>query len=456
LRKQKALLRWSSGIVLAACALPVFLHAQTPKRRLVVVISLDGFPAYALDDPRLPVPTLRKLAREGLVASSMKPINPTVTWPNHTAIVTGVDASEHHVLFNGLLTRPAGGARPTIEPWRDKDVMVHAPTIYDLAHDAGLITAQVDWVAIYHAKTISWQFPELPDPNGPIERELIADGTVTPEQLRTFEDSSQAWQDDMWTAAAKNILERHQPNLLLFHLLTLDDINHEYGPMSPASFTAMAFLDGKVKQIVDILESSAPSTDATLLIVSDHGFRSIKHKINANVLLHEKGLLNATAGELKGDAWAVAEGGTAMVYVTNPARKSELVPELRRIFTGAEGVDHVYGEEDFSKLGLPIPAMSDQAPDVVLAAAPDYAFGNESEGDYVTQLAAGGTHGYLNTDPKMQAIFIAWGVGVPKGVRVDSISNLDVAPTIAALLGLHMKQAKGHALPQIADPGTHR
>ena len=36
----------------------------------------------------------------------MQPVNPTVTWPNHTAIVTGVDASEHHVLFNGLLTRP--------------------------------------------------------------------------------------------------------------------------------------------------------------------------------------------------------------------------------------------------------------------------------------------------------------------------------------------------------------
>ena len=51
-------------------------------------------------------------------------------------------------------------------------------------------------------KPITWQFPELPDPNGVIERELIADGTVTAEQLRTFEDSSQAWQDEIWTAAA--------------------------------------------------------------------------------------------------------------------------------------------------------------------------------------------------------------------------------------------------------------
>jgi predicted AlkP superfamily pyrophosphatase or phosphodiesterase len=83
-------------------------------------------------------------------------------------------------------------------------------------------------------------------------------------------------------------------------------------------------------------------------------------------------------------------------------------------------------------------------------------FSNESDGDLVTQVASGGTHGYINTDPKMQAIFIAWGAGIPKGVRLNSISNLDVAPTIAVLLGLEMKQAKGHAIPEIATQGTGR
>jgi predicted AlkP superfamily pyrophosphatase or phosphodiesterase len=456
LKKQARLLSWLCCWALTTCAFSVFLHAKTKEHRTVVVISLDGFPAYALEDPRLPIPTLRKLALEGVAAASMRPVNPTVTWPNHTAIVTGVDASEHHVMFNGLLTRPDGGERPTVEPWRDKEVMVHAPTIYDVAYQAGLTTAQVDWVAIYRAKTITWQFPELPDPNGVIERELIADGTVTAEQLRTFEDSSQAWQDEIWAAAAEEILERHKPNLLLLHLLTLDDTNHECGPMSPASFTAMAFLDAKVKQILDVLQRTGLSRDATLIVVSDHGFRNIKHKVHPNVLLRKHGLLSEGPGQSKGDAWVLPEGGTAGVYLTNSARKPELVSELRNILTGVEGIDHVYGVEDFAQLGLPVPAASDQAPDLVLAAAPDYMFSNESDGDLVTQVASGGTHGYLNTDPKMQAIFIAWGAGVPKGVRLNSISNLDVAPTIAALLGLEMKQAKGHAIPEIATQGTGR
>jgi len=456
LKRQATLLRWQCAVAMIVFAAPAFLHAQTKmqKGRTVVVISLDGFPAYALDDPRLPIPTLRKLAREGAIAASMRPVNPTVTWPNHTAMVTGVDASEHQVLFNGLLTRPNGGGRPSIEPWRDKELMVHAPTIYDIAHQAGLTTAQVDWVAIYRAKTITWQFPELPDPKGLIEREMIAAGTVTAEQLRTFEDSSQAWQDQIWTDAAAEILEKHRPNLLLFHLLTLDDTNHEYGPMSAASFTAMASLDSRVKQILDVLERTGLSRNATLIIVSDHGFRTVKHRIHPNVLLREKGLLSEGPSQSKADAWVLSEGGTAVVYVTNPNRKVELVAELRRILTGAEGVDRVYGVEDFPKLGLPVPAVSDQAPDLVLAATPDYMFSNEAEGDFVTQVAVGGTHGYLNTDPKMQAIFIAWGAGITRGIHLNHISNLDVAPTIAALLGLKMNQVGGHAIQQIVKHDT--
>ena len=346
MNKRPNSLRWLCALVLIACATPARVSAKprTQKHRTVVVISLDGFPAYALEDPRLPIPTLRKLAREGAVASSMRPVNPTVTWPNHTAIVTGVGPSDHHVLYNGLLVRGDGGVKPSIEPWRDKEEMVHAQTVYDAAYAADLTTAQVDWVAIYKAKTITWQFPELPDPNGGIERELISAGTVTPEQLRTFEASSQAWQDEIWTAAAEDILEKHKPNLLLFHLLTLDDTNHQYGPMTSASLTAMAFLDAKVKQIVDVLQRTGLEKNATLIIVSDHGFRTYKYKIEANVLLREKGLLSAGGVQPVSDVWVMPEGGTAMVYVTNSARKDELVPELRRMFSSAEGIEGVYGE----------------------------------------------------------------------------------------------------------------
>ncbi len=379
----------------------------------------------------------------------MQPINPTVTWPNHTALVTGVDASEHDVLFNGLLVRNPAGTQPSVEPWRDKETLVHATTVYDVAYRAGLTTAQVEWVAIYGAKTITWKFPELPDPDGPVELTMIADGTVTAGQLRKFEDSSQAWQDEIWTDAAVRILKQHKPNLLLLHLLTGDDTNHEYGPMSHASFTAMALLDAYVKRIVDTLQEEGLTRRATVIVVSDHGFRNIKHKLHPNVLLRQSGLI---AGQLKhafGDAWVASTGGTAMVYVSDPTKKEELIPKLKIILANREGIDRVYGPDSFAELGLPLASASDQAPDLVLSALPDYSFGNEVEGNYVTAIDEGGTHGYLNTDPKMQAIFVAWGAGIASGVRLDKISNLDVAPTIAAILGIDMKTAKGHALKEI-------
>src|SRR4029078_652266 len=108
-----------------------------------------------------------------------------VTNPPRT--VRGVVARNNQVFFNRLLERPGKNAPMAIEPWRDKDLLLHSPTIYHAAHDAGYTAAQVDWVAIYNARTIDWKFPELPDPNGEVERELIADGTVTAEQLKTFE-----------------------------------------------------------------------------------------------------------------------------------------------------------------------------------------------------------------------------------------------------------------------------
>src|SRR6185312_10143444 len=86
---------WLGAVVTAAIAFTVSAATIPAKRRMVVVISLDGFPAYTLQDPKLPVPTLRRLAERGSSAKRMSPINPTVTWPNHTAMVTGVRSPEN-------------------------------------------------------------------------------------------------------------------------------------------------------------------------------------------------------------------------------------------------------------------------------------------------------------------------------------------------------------------------
>ena len=70
-----------SFLVLRAEPLAAQVNTVPARDRMVVVISLDGFPAYALEDPKLPLPTLRRLAAEGARAKAMVTNNPTVTWP---------------------------------------------------------------------------------------------------------------------------------------------------------------------------------------------------------------------------------------------------------------------------------------------------------------------------------------------------------------------------------------
>lgn len=423
------------------------------KDRIVVVISIDGFPAYAFDDPRLPTPTLLRLAREGVKAQGMKIVNPAVTWPNHTTLVTGVPPAKHSVLFNGLLDRHNLKVPPKVEPWRDKDEMVKAPTVYDLAYKAGLTTAQVNWVAITNPKTITWEFPERPNIQGAIEKEMIADGLVKEKDLLEFINSSPAWRDEVWTTAAAHIIKKHKPNLLLSHLLNTDALHHRFGPNTWAGATALAYADSRVQQILDALKTANLLDRATILIVSDHGFKTAKRNIRPNIILRERGLLTVEGNKVtSADAYVIPEGGTAMVYVTNPENRKRLVPQLKEWFSKLEGVDRILGPEDFPALGMPDPEKNSQMADLVLAGKEGYSFGGDTGGNTVVDITASGypgNHGYLNSDPDMNAIFIAWGYGVNGGASLPTFNNVDVAPTIGTLLGLKMNGIDGVPLSAI-------
>jgi hypothetical protein len=153
------LLAVSCSVIATAWAIAVPAHRSLPDagQRVLVLLSLDGFPAYALNDPHLPIPELRALARRGSFARRMQVTNPTVTWPNHTTLVTGVRAMDHGVLFNGALNRNAGAL--AIDASVDKARLVTGSTLYDAAHKSGLTTAQVAWVAIDRAPSIDWRSP---------------------------------------------------------------------------------------------------------------------------------------------------------------------------------------------------------------------------------------------------------------------------------------------------------
>jgi predicted AlkP superfamily pyrophosphatase or phosphodiesterase len=444
---------------LLLAALPTaFVHAAPPvpaRDRVVILITVDGFPAWLWHDPALPVPTLRKLADEGAVADSMEVVNPSITWICHTTLVTGVGPIQHGVLFNGLLVRPGKDQPPMIDQWRDKAELVRVPTVYDAAHKAGLKTAQVDWVAILNSGTIDHEFLELPKPDGEIERDLIAAGKVTPADLHNFiKGKSPAWRDMIYNDAAIDILTKHHPNLLLLHYLNTDALNHADGPGSMASYAAYALVDYQIRDLLASLDAAGYKDKATVIITTDHGFKKVKTGIWPNVALRKAGLIDADGPKVKKcDAYTVVEGGLAFVYVPDPAKREALLPKLRELCTGLEGVDKVIDGKDAHTIDIPTPTENQGTGDLILTAKAGYAFQAKVDGDATNGDPKGyyGTHGYLASDPELDGAFIAWGYGIKPGTKLGKIRNRDVAPTVAELLGVPLPHVEGNALTEMLN-----
>ena len=445
----------SLGLAAAAAPGPSQVRGADTSNH-VVIITLDGFGGWALDDPYLPVPTLRLLAARGAVAKGMRSVNPTVTWPNHTSIVTGVGPAKHGVLFNGLLIRDPG-VPPRIEPWRDKKEMVRAPTLYDVAHESGLTTAQVDWVAILNTPSITWEFaerPERPEAKPAIGQEMVKAGTIAQADLDTFATRNIIWRDEVWTKAAVHILREHRPNLLLFHLLALDSTQHRYGPRTPAAMTAMAHLDSQVARVVQAIDEAGLMPRTTIFVLSDHGFKAVKRQILTNAALMKAGLLKVEDGKItESQAYVVPEGGSALVYVTVPDPAGDILNRTKQALAGLEGLDKTIEPPDYAQYGLPLPSANQQMGALFLTAKPGYAFAAATGDKTAIDAPEGslGAHGYVSTDPDLQALFIASGRGIRPGTTLDTVNNVDVAPTAAKLLGLEMKNVDGRVLTEILD-----
>ncbi|MCI0534948.1 MAG: ectonucleotide pyrophosphatase/phosphodiesterase [Verrucomicrobiales bacterium] len=433
-------------------------HASTNHH--VVLITMDGLAAYMLTDPQASIPNIRRLAAEGAAAEALKVSSPAVTWPNHTTLVTGVHPSKHSVLFNGFLARAEPGWPVKLESKRDKHDLVAVPTLFDRLHQAGYRTAGVNWPCTSNSGTLDDDFPDAPEQithsTPRLRNELLALGVLKDATDKSFGALSAAARDQIWTAAAVHLIKSRKPNLLLVHMLVTDSIQHKYGPQSPAAYTAIALADAQLGQILQALDAAGIRERTSVFVTADHGFAKALKLLNPNVMLRKAGLLElgATNQLLKARAQVVSEAGLAMLYLTNPGFAEADRAKVKSLMQTQEGIAEIIEPTRFASLGLPDPATNRQMADLILVAKDGYAFTNVAVGDdYVTAvtLASGnqGHHGYLASNPKMDAVFIAWGRGIKRGAKLGVIENTAVAPTIAKLLNQNLPGADAQPLQEI-------
>jgi predicted AlkP superfamily pyrophosphatase or phosphodiesterase len=386
---------------------------------------------------------------------------PSVTWPSHTSLVTGVSPARHGVIGNSVWDRKQGRAVTYIgDPELSKDEAVRSRTLYDAAHEAGLSAGGVIWPCVNGARSLRWAIPDAgrADMHARYTTPGLVDelgkAGIDISKLGTWGWNKQysSERDVLYTRVASHLLEKHGANLVLVHLISPDGVEHAYGPHTPEAYQAVAESDRRIAELWATLQKPPLAGQAALFVVSDHGFAPYEKIIRPNVVLQELGLIAADAQGKVTDrkAWCVAQGGAAFVYVLDDSRLQDLLPVLRQKLATIEGVAAVREPKDFKQLGLPGPESNPQSPHLVLLTGPGYSF-NEVLGPEVVIKTDGlkGSHGHDPAPAYMHATFVAAGSGIKAGVKLDLIHNTDVAPTVAHLLGFAMADVDGRILAEI-------
>lgn len=391
--------------LLALAAAPA--HAAQARHKLLVV-SVDGLDWRYLRDRDamgLAIPNIRRLMAEGEVAQGVVGVFPTVTWPSHTSIVTGVRPDQHGVLSNGRIGQP--------QYWSAADLK--APTLWRCAAEHDLTTAAVTWPVTDDAK-ITWNLPEnfRRRDGGSMDLDAVA-AKSTPglvaEIAKAYPSFPQQWVDDRTrTLATLFLLRRKTPDFLLVHLVDLDSEEHDRGPFET---NAKAVLERTDELIGDMLHALPAGYDVVL--TSDHGFERVDHISNLRVLVAQAGV--------KGDLEPM--GG--IVTTRDPTVAAFLRSERAR----TEGL--VGREIPHAELLRYAPRLADVA--AAFAPAEHAMFGRADAGPVLTAPREKGEHGFWPLRPDYRSVFVAWGPGVKPGA-VPQMQMLDIEGRLAGLVGI--------------------
>ena len=435
-------------------ALTALAHAAP-----VLMISIDGLkPEYVTqaDAHGMKIPYLRTVMRDGTYAEGVVGIWPTVTYPSHTTLVTGVWPAEHGI-YNNLEFDPErrfGGA------WNWYAAQIRVPTLWQAARKAGLHTASVGWPVSVGAD-VDWLIPEYwhgadPDASSNPEDQLLMAALSRPVTLiPTLEPAAGPYMngndtsiggDEIKTKYAIEILRRYKPAFMTLHLSSLDAAQHAHAPFSAEACADLEAIDGMVARLARQEFANDPS--AVLVIVSDHGFMDITHYVNLAIPFLQAGLVDGSIDPAtkalavkswKAEPWMAGGMAAIMLHDANDSATGQQVKTLlEKLAADPEnGIAEVLDREAIAKRG----AFPDAAFLVVFK--PAYYAGTALSGNLITPVpGTRGSHGFSPEYPEMRASFFALGAGIARHRDLGVVDMRQIAPTVAGILRVPLPTAK--------------
>jgi predicted AlkP superfamily pyrophosphatase or phosphodiesterase len=368
----------------------------------LLLVSIDGYRADYLE--RGLTPTVAGLARAG-VHTSMQPSFPSLTFPNHYTIVTGLRPDHHGIVNNTMYDAGLGkfslGNRKAVSDGR---WWAQGTPLWETADRHGLRTATMFWPG--SEADIHGHHPDYWKPY---------DGKVTPAQRV---DQVLDWLD---------LPPAQRPTFLTLYFDAVDHAGHTYGPDSPQVDQALRETDQALARLVQGLKARGLFERINLIVLADHGMASVP--LDHSVLIeHELDLDQVQVVSLGVLAGFNPRPGHD--FATIEAKLERPHPHMRCWDKTRVPARLAYGHNPRVPQLL---CLADVGWRITTAQWRASHKGHVSLGE----------HGYDNAAPQMRALFVAHGPAFRSGAVVPPFPNVDVYPLMAHLLGLPPQPGDG-------------
>jgi predicted AlkP superfamily pyrophosphatase or phosphodiesterase len=378
--------------------------ATTKRPAPLILISIDGFRPDYLE--RGVTPVLSRLAKDGvLAAQGMRPSFPSLTFPNHYTLVTGLTPDHHGVINNTMTDENIPDVLFTLSnraALADRRWWDGATPLWVSAEQQGLKTA-----------TMFWPGSEV-DIQGVRPRDWLVYDHNFPAESRV--DQVLEWMDRPLAM---------RPDFVTLYFEAVDSAGHRSGPQGAETTAAVASIDKAIGRLIEGLATRGLLQQTDLLIVSDHGMANLSPQ--RVVLLDE---MLDIASVQRFIPYGPLQGFTPL-----PGKEAEVKASL------AQPHEHV---QCWPKAELPARfdyGRNPRVPPFICLAEIEWSLATRES--MLRNPPGGGSHGFDPEDPQMAALFIASGPAFEHGVLLNSFVNVDVYPLLARLLGITPQPNQG-------------
>ena len=367
--------------------------AETPY---LILVSIDGFARDYLSI--YPTPALDRIARTGVRAASLRPVFPSLTFPNHYSIATGLYPSEHGIVHNHF---PDAARENWYHLWDRQSVedgrWYGGEPIWVQAEKNGLVSA-----AYYFVGT---------------EAEIAG---ISPSHWHSFDASVPGSDRVARVISWLELPAENRPHLITLYFEHVDTAGHNFGRGSPELAAAVEAVDADIGRLLDGVGELGLSEDDYVLVVSDHG--------QANYVDSETTLVLRELIDLDG-LQVTAGGAYAWIYLQQPD------PDRARTIRDTINEHWAHGRAVLREEAPPEWRVDDSPrfPEIFVVPEPGYGVVVERE---ALQRLKKGDHGWEPSDKAMHGIFLAAGPGLPRGETIDEVSAVEVYPLMLEILQL--------------------